>query len=143
MKWFFTLLLISTSASGKTACQVVTQQDAEALLGPLATKHDNGGSCAYDAPGKSIVFVVIVDSSPSVKQQILLPKQSVPRAGGSVSDESGLLPGAYSTIIKNAQSIYFLKGDTGVSVSLSNDGGPLPDQRDKLRPIAKRIAGRL
>ena len=149
MRWLLPILLAATAAAQmankpvSSPCRVVTQEDAVSILGPLATKHENPGSCAFDAPGKTVVFVVIVDSSPSVKQQIQLPKQAVPRAGGSVSDEPSVMQGAYSTVIKNAQSIYFLKGNTGVSVSVTNDGGPLADQRDKLRPIAKRIAARL
>lgn len=126
-----------------SVCKIVTQEDAEAILGPKAVQHTAPGSCAYDIPGQKIVFVVIVDSSPNVKQQILLPKQNVPKAGGVVQDEPSIAAGAYSTVIRQGQSIYMLKGNSAISVSVFNDAGPLPNQLDKLRPVAKRIYGRL
>lgn len=128
----------------RLACSFVTQQDAEAILGPKAAQHAGPGSCAYDAPGQNFILVVIVDSSPNVKQQIWVPKQNIGRAGGTVREEPGVYPGAYSTSIKGAQSVYLLKGDSAVSVTVTNDNkGVLPDMLEKLRPLAKKIAGRL
>lgn len=147
MKFLILTLLAAFAISAqpsRLACSYVTVQDAESVLGAKAAEHWGPGSCAFDVVGKPTILVVIVDSSPNVKQQILMPKQNIPRAGGTVREEPDVFPGAYSTTIKGAQSIYILKGNTAVSVTVTNDNkGTLPDMLDKLRPVAKRIAGRL
>lgn len=148
MKLFYLLAALALPAGAqalkKTACSVVTQKDAEELLGPKAMQHVGPGSCAWNLAGSPLVFVVIVDSSPAVKQQILLPRQNVPKMGGTIQEEPGVFPGAYSATGKGAQTIYLLKGDTASSITITNDGkGMMSDMLPKLRPIAKRIAGRL
>ncbi len=147
MKILILALLAAMAAPAqpaKPACSFVTVQDAESVLGAKATEHWGPGSCAFDTIGKPTILVVIVDSSPNVKQQIWLPKQNIPKAGGTVREEPDVFPGAYSTTIKGAQTIYLLKGNTAVSVTATNDNkGVLPDMLEKMRPVAKRIAGRL
>jgi hypothetical protein len=128
----------------KSICDLVPKQDAVAVLGPNVAKQERQGTCIWGVPGKPLVLVVIVDSSPDVAQQIQIPRQSVPKNGGTVLDEPGVAPGAYSARMGGAQAIYFVKGKNGVSVSVTNDNrGILPIMFDKLRPLAKKIAGRL
>jgi len=127
------------AAPKRNACLLVTQQDAESILGPKAVQHSGPGSCAWDIPGQKLFFVVIVDASPNVATQIQLPRQAVPKAGGTVMNEAGVAPSAYSTKLRQAQSVYFLKGGTAVSISIVNNAGTVPESLDKLRVIAKRI----
>lgn len=146
MKWLFLFVAFTLAASGqrKTACSFVTQQDAESILGPKAMQHVGPGSCAWNLPNSPLVFVVIVDSNPQIKQQIYMPRTAIAKAGGTVREEPGVWGGAYSTTIPGAQTIYLLKGDTGASITITNDRkGVLPDMLDKLRPVAKRIVGRM
>ena len=143
------LLLLAAFAVGAwaqpkiMACKIVTQEDAVAILGPKAVQHSGPGSCAYDAAGSSYIFVVIVDSSPNVATQIQIPRQSIPKAGGTVRDEPSVAPSAFSTKLPRAQSIYFLKKNTAVSVTVTSDKANVPEMLDKLRVVARRIAARL
>jgi hypothetical protein len=144
-----TLLLMmtaafATSGADRNVCDLVTRQDATEVLGPVVSKQERPGGCIWGVPGKALALVVIVDGSPNIAEQIQVPKQAVPRNGGTVADEPGVAPGAYSTRMRGAQSIYFLKGKTGASVSITNDNtGILPVMLDKLRPLAKRLASKL
>lgn len=136
--------LAAAQKPARSACDVVTQQDAMEVLGGKVLKQERPGACIWAVSNKPLALVVIVDSSPNIAQQLQVPRQAVPKNGGTVLDETGLAPGAFSTRMRGAQSIYFLKGKTGVSVSVTNDNtGILPIMLDKLRPVAKRIAGRI
>ena len=138
------LLPLSAWAQPKiAACKVVTQDDAVSILGPKAVQHSGPGSCAYDAAGSPYIFVVIVDASPNVATQIQIPRQSIPKAGGTVRDEPEVAPSAFSTKLPRAQSIYFLKKNTAISVTVTSDKVNVPEMRDKLRLVAKRIAARI
>jgi hypothetical protein len=140
-------LAVAASAqtpTGKNACTLVTPEEAATILGPDPVKNEINGICLYEAKGQKMVLKIDAPKTGVTKALQQMPKALVPQGGGTVREEPGVGPDAYSTSIKGAQSIYMLKGSVATYISIATDAAhPFPDMLDKLRPIAKKALGRL
>lgn len=127
----------------KTGCDMVTQSEAGAILGSSVDKQMFGTTCIYKVKGSTVSLVV--KTSKSSSNAVAQTKANFAKVGGSIKDESGLGPGAYSAVRSDATRIYVFKGDQMVMIDytdISRAKAPA-GMLDKLRAGAKTALGRL
>jgi hypothetical protein len=135
------------SSPGYRACQLLTREEAGALLGESPDKHLQSNACYFVVSGKSSQLVLdIGDDRPSLDSSIKFldfrRRQKV-EAGFKIQDEPTLGKGAF--LAQDAGSAYFMfptRSCVFVAVLLDHNGVPQV-LLDGLRRIAKKAASRL
>jgi L-lactate utilization protein LutC len=133
----------------KSACELVTQSEAAAIIGSDVETRPFAATCLY----KSKALTVSKTSTLSLHLRIATKdnaaitaaKARVKKSGGTVKDEPSLGKGAYSALAPNSNRIVVFKGDKMLTIDYRDStpakipSGPM----DKLRVAAKTALGRL
>ena len=139
-----TLLMPSGAVqSTKPVCDLVTEADAAAVIGPVQQKQAILGAdqCVFTAKGMSLMINRLTQQDPGqIEMMMQLPKNRA-RAGDQVKDEPGIGQRAVSEVSKGRLLIMTAVGDTvwsfGVDAVYNTDiSATLP----RLRELAKKVA---
>lgn len=140
------LLLPSPSAaqSPKPVCDLVTEADAAAVIGPVQQKQAILGAdqCVFTVKGMSLMINRLTQQDPEqIEMMMQLPKNRA-RKGDQVKDEPGIGDRAVSEVSRGHLLVMTAVGDTvwsfGVDAVYNTDiSATLP----KLRELAKKVAG--
>jgi len=125
---------------------LVTTSEAATVLATSADKLDKqtlGTACTYTLKGSTITLLVRITKNPT--SSVASRKTSFTKGGGSVKDEPGVGPDAYSAVRPGTSRIYATKGDQMFRLEYVDSAkGKAPDAlMDRLRAAAKKALSRL
>jgi hypothetical protein len=135
-------LLVPAFAQTRSGCSVVTLTEVTAVLGPGTEQRDTSGICIFQSKKGSVTVTL----TPNATASFQIMKLTASQNAATVKDEPGIGTAAFSVVAKDGHgfTIFMLKGTWGTAIGA--DAGParVPDVvREKLRGLAKKVAGRM
>jgi hypothetical protein len=134
----------AVAQTDKPVCDLVTEQDAAALIGSVLKKQSTLGpdQCVFTTKGLSLMINRLPDQEPEQMTMMLeLPKHRA-RPGDVVKEEPGIGQLAVSETSKGRLNIIAASGTTiwtlGVDHVYSQD---LTEMLPRLRELARKLAG--
>jgi hypothetical protein len=139
----FLLPLAGTAfAQARDGCSVVSLTEVTAVLGSGTEQRDASGICIFQSKKGSVTVTLTPNATTSFQVMKLTANQNA----ATVKEEPGIGTAAFSVVAKDGHgfTIFLLKGTWGAAIGA--DAGParIPDVvREKLRALAKKVAGRM
>ena len=135
---------VTVAQTAKPVCDLVTEQDAAAVIGSVLKKQSTLGpdQCVFTTKGLSLIINRLPDQEPEqIKMMLELPKNRA-RPGDLVKDEPDIGQRAVSETSKGSLNIIAASGSTiwtlGVSHVYRQD---LTEMLPRLRGLARKLAG--
>ena len=149
------LLLASTCFAQKKPCDLIKQDEADAVLGASKQLDLGAMGCSYSNRDKGVrITLVTLDVGTAAAKTYEGLKQKTKDSGWLFGDEGAMGSAAYAELIKrSAQSssgkcgFVVLKGNRVIQIHVSDsankdDLAGKKEMLDKLRPLAKKIVER-
>ena len=134
--------LADVGSQGRPVCEMVSEQDAVAVIGSVKKKQTILGpdQCVFTTEGLSLMVNRVSDQEPEQVQMLLEVPKNRARPGDVVKEERGIGAKAVSEQSKGHLAIIAASGDTvwtfGVDHVYSKD---LSDVLPKLRTLAAKV----
>ena len=135
-------LVVSSVVQARPVCDLVSEQDAAAVIGTVKKKQTILGAdqCVFTSDGLSLMVNRLAEQEPEQVQMLLAVPKNRARPGDVVKDEAGIGMKAVSEQSKGHLTIIAAQGTTvwtfGVDHVYSKD---LSDVLPKLRELAKKV----
>jgi hypothetical protein len=150
MLLLFTLcasLAVAQIPATKSACAILTPEDAATILGPDPLKVESEGSCVYMPQKGPVSLSIRVSSVETHGQEVMTTqKQMLSQMGGATQEEASLGAGLFSSNFQNTLAIHVLKGEVMAEISISEPSEQPLEDKDllpKLCTITQKALARL
>jgi hypothetical protein len=150
MLLLFTLcasLAVAQVPATKSACAILTPEDAATILGPDPVQVAAEDSCVYTHQKEPVSLSIRVSSAGAHGKEVMATqKQMLSQMGGSTQEEASLGTGSFSSNFQNTIAIHVLKGEVMAEISISEHSKQPLEDKDvlpKLRTITQKALTRL